>query len=46
VDRTADEIEHVLEPALVDELEDLLVEEYPHMGVLPSPHAVSGPPPA
>ncbi|MGE0606075.1 MAG: iron chelate uptake ABC transporter family permease subunit [Pirellulales bacterium] len=38
VDRDADRIEHVLEPELIDELEDLLAESYPRLAMPPSPH--------
>lgn len=38
VDRDADRIEHVLEPELIQELEELLAEKYPHLVMPPSPH--------
>ncbi len=38
VDRDADQIEHVLEPALIDELEQLMSTRYPDMSMPPSPH--------
>jgi manganese/zinc/iron transport system permease protein len=38
VDRDADQIEHVLEPELVQELDDLLAQRYPELAVPPSPH--------
>jgi manganese/zinc/iron transport system permease protein len=40
VDRDADEIEHVLEPELIEELDNALVEQYPEMAVPPSPHPI------
>lgn len=43
VDRDADEIEHVLEPQLIEELEQLLPERFPEMAVPPSPHAIKLP---
>lgn len=39
VDRSADEIEHVLSPEIVDELAAELREQYPYLAVPPSPHA-------
>jgi len=42
VDRFADFIEHVLEPDILDELETLLAQEYPHMTRMPaSPHELN-----
>lgn len=41
VDSNADEIEHVLEPALVAELVKLLEAEHPEAAVPPSPHPIS-----
>jgi manganese/zinc/iron transport system permease protein len=38
VDRDADRIEHVLEPALVSQLEARLREQYPHLAMPLSPH--------
>ncbi|MDA1013277.1 MAG: metal ABC transporter permease [Planctomycetota bacterium] len=38
VDRDADEIEHVLEPAIVAELVELMNEQFPEMRMPPSPH--------
>ncbi|MBI1901620.1 MAG: metal ABC transporter permease [Planctomycetia bacterium] len=40
VDRYADQIEHVLEPDVVRELEDLLARGYPELAVPASPHAL------
>ena len=40
VDRDADQIEHVLGPELIEELELLLAEEYPNMPVPTSPHPI------
>ncbi len=39
VDRSADEIEHVLSPEILDELAAELREQYPYLAVPPSPHA-------
>ncbi|RMG41006.1 MAG: iron ABC transporter [Planctomycetota bacterium] len=39
VDRSADAIEHVLSPEIVDELAAELQEQYPYLAVPPSPHA-------
>ncbi len=41
VDRDADQIEHILDPQLMEELESLLAEQYPHMVVPPSPHEIA-----
>ena len=38
VDRDADRIEHVLEPELLNELEELLIQRFPELKILPSPH--------
>lgn len=38
VDRDADEVEHVLAPALMERLEALLSERYPDLAAPPSPH--------
>ncbi len=38
VDRDADHIEHVLSPDLIDRLEKLLAEKFPHLVVPDSPH--------
>lgn len=38
VDRDADEVEHVLAPALMERLEALLSEQYPDLAAPPSPH--------
>lgn len=38
VDRDADEVEHVLDPEMVAELETLLAVEYPHLAMPASPH--------
>lgn len=40
VDRDADRIEHILDPAQIDELEQLLSEQYPSPVVPHSPHAI------
>lgn len=40
VDRDADDIEHLLGPDVVESLERLLSQRYPHMTVPPSPHAI------
>lgn len=40
VDRDADDIEHLLAPDVVESLERLLSERYPHMTVPPSPHTI------
>lgn len=40
VDRDADQIEHVLRPELVRELEELLSQQYPHDVMPPSPHLI------
>lgn len=40
VDRAADEIEHVLEPEVLDELDELLARRYPQMIIPPSPHEI------
>ncbi|MCA9122744.1 MAG: metal ABC transporter permease [Planctomycetaceae bacterium] len=40
VDRDADDIEHLLGPDVVESLERLLSERYPHMTVPPSPHLI------
>ena len=41
VDRDADQIEHILQPELIDELDALLSQQYPQMAMPPSPHALS-----
>ncbi|MCA9248842.1 MAG: metal ABC transporter permease [Planctomycetales bacterium] len=41
VDRSADAIEHVLDPTTVAELERLLADEYPRFGVPKSPHEIA-----
>lgn len=41
VDRDADFIEHVLEPELIEELEQILAERDSQSGVLPSPHPMT-----
>lgn len=43
VDRDADQIEHILSPELLDDLERLLEKRYPHMAIPKSPHEI--PPP-
>jgi manganese/zinc/iron transport system permease protein len=43
VDRDADDIEHLLGPEVVETLEELLSERYPHMTVPPSPHSIELP---
>lgn len=40
VDRDADDIEHLLGSEIVDSLERLLSQRYPHMTVPPSPHSI------
>lgn len=40
VDRAADQIEHVLEPELIEELESQLARRMPQLSVPPSPHAL------
>ncbi len=40
VDRDADDIEHLLGPDVVEPLERLLSQRYPHMTVPPSPHSI------
>ena len=40
VDRDADQIEHVLEPELIAELEALMQQQYPSAVVPPSPHEI------
>jgi manganese/zinc/iron transport system permease protein len=42
VDRDADSIEHVLEPHVIDRLEDLLEEQQPQLQVPSSPHQLRG----
>jgi len=42
VDRDADQIEHVLGPDMIQELETLLAEESPHLVIPSSPHALVG----
>lgn len=42
VDRDADLIEHVLDPAMVQDLEKLLAEDSPHLVMPSSPHALAG----
>ncbi|MBC8354230.1 MAG: metal ABC transporter permease [Planctomycetes bacterium] len=44
VDRDADDIEHLLAADIVESLERLLSERYPHMTVPPSPHAIDSAP--
>lgn len=41
VDRDADQIEHILQPDLIDELNTLLSAQYPQMAMPPSPHALA-----
>lgn len=41
VDRDADQIEHVLGPAMVQQLEDVVKAQYPHVMVPPSPHVIA-----
>lgn len=41
VDRGADEVEHVLAPAMVAELEEELWRSYPDLGMPPSPHRLA-----
>ncbi len=41
VDRDADQIEHILQPDLIDELNSLLSLQYPEMAMPPSPHALA-----
>jgi manganese/zinc/iron transport system permease protein len=41
VDRDADDIEHLLAPEIIESLERLLSQRYPHMTVPPSPHAIA-----
>ncbi len=41
VDRGADEVEHVLAPAMVTELEQELVRSYPDLGMPDSPHRLA-----
>ena len=41
VDRDADQIEHILEPDLLNELERLLAAEFPNRTVPPSPHQLN-----
>lgn len=41
VDRGADEVEHVLAPAMVAELEQELLRNYPDLGMPPSPHRLA-----
>lgn len=40
VDRDADDIEHLLGSDIVESLERLLSQRYPHMSVPPSPHSI------
>lgn len=40
VDRDADQIEHILEPELIEELTELLSRRHPQMVIPPSPHAL------
>jgi manganese/zinc/iron transport system permease protein len=40
VDRDADDIEHLLDPEIIESLELLLSQRYPHMTVPPSPHSI------
>jgi manganese/zinc/iron transport system permease protein len=42
VDRGADEIEHALEPVIIERLEQLLASERPQFAVPPSPHPLEG----
>jgi len=44
VDRDADQIEHVLSPALIDRLEAVLAEQSPQLVILESPHRLNGGP--
>ncbi len=46
VDRDADEVEHVLAPALMERLEALLSEQYPDLAAPPSPHQLEPASPA
>lgn len=41
VDRDADEVEHVLEPALIVKLEEQLAREYPDLAIPQSPHQLA-----
>lgn len=43
VDRNADQIEHVLEPELIAELDQLLARRFPAKTVPPSPHEIERP---
>jgi manganese/zinc/iron transport system permease protein len=43
VDRTADQLEHVLAPTMVEELEGLLAESYPDLVMPDSPHQLELP---
>lgn len=42
VDRDADQIEHVLGPGMVEELESLLAKDSPHLVMPSSPHVLAG----
>jgi manganese/zinc/iron transport system permease protein len=42
VDRDADQVEHVLHPDVVTELESLLLNDYPNLSTPPSPHVLTG----
>lgn len=42
VDRDADQIEHVLHPALIERLEQLLADQYPQLVLPDSPHTLGG----
>ena len=46
VDRDADEVEHVLEPEMIAELEALLTAEHPHLAMPASPHQLQPTPSA
>jgi len=46
VDRDADQIEHVLGPSMVQELENLLAKDSPHLVMPSSPHVLAGQSPA
>lgn len=41
VDRDADEVEHVLDPQMIAELETLLARQFPNLAQPPSPHRLS-----
>jgi len=40
VDRDADQLEHVLAASMIEKLEGLLADAYPHLAMPPSPHAL------